>query len=118
MLINKMRFVLTILFLFSLLGDGMLFAQSKETLERKRQELTSDIKQIEKLIDNSLNKKRTLVTNLENLKFKIDLQKKLIININNQLNIIVDEIDEEYDRIKSIIKKTEKSKRRLCINDS
>jgi len=70
-----MRFVLTILFLFSLLGDGMLFAQSKETLERKRQELTSDIKQIEKLIDNSLNKKRTLVTNLENLKFKIDLQK-------------------------------------------
>ena len=67
MLINKMRFVLTILFLFSLLGDGMLFAQSKEALERKRQELTSDIKQIEKLIDNSLNKKRTLVTNLENL---------------------------------------------------
>ena len=54
-----MRFVLTILFLFSLLGDGMLFAQSKEALERKRQELTSDIKQIEKLIDNSLNKKRT-----------------------------------------------------------
>lgn len=71
----------------------MLFAQSKEALERKRQELTSDIKQIEKLIDNSLNKKRTLVTNLENLKFKIDLQKKLIINTNNQLNIIVDEIE-------------------------
>ena len=71
----------------------MLFAQSKEALERKRQELTSDIKQIEKLIDNSLNKKRTLLTNLENLKFKIDLQKKLIMNINNQLNIIADEID-------------------------
>ena len=80
-----MRFVLTILFLFALLGDGMLFAQSKEALERKREELTSDIKQIEKLIDNSLNKKKALLTNVENLKFKIDLQKKLIMNINNSL---------------------------------
>ena len=105
-----MRFVLTILFLFSLLGDGMLFAQSKETLERKRQELTSDIKQIEKLIDNSLNKKRTLVTNLENLKFKIDLQKKLIININNQLNIIVDEIDRNTIELNQLLKKQKKVK--------
>ena len=110
MLINKMRFVLTILFLFSLLGDGMLFAQSKETLERKRQELTSDIKQIEKLIDNSLNKKRTLVTNLENLKFKIDLQKKLIMNINNQLNIIVDEIDRNNIELNQLLKKQKKVK--------
>ena len=105
-----MRFVLTILFLFSLLGDGMLFAQSKEALERKRQELTSDIKQIEKLIDNSLNKKRTLVTNLENLKFKIDLQKKLIININNQLNIIVDEIDRNTIELNQLLKKQKKVK--------
>jgi septal ring factor EnvC (AmiA/AmiB activator) len=110
MLINKMRFVLTILFLFSLLGDGMLFAQSKETLERKRQELTSDIKQIEKLIDNSLNKKRALVTNLENLKFKIDLQKKLIMNINNQLNIIVDEIDRNNIELNQLLKKQKKVK--------
>ncbi|MEO2056108.1 MAG: peptidoglycan DD-metalloendopeptidase family protein [Flavobacteriaceae bacterium] len=105
-----MRFVLTILFLFSLLGDGMLFAQSKETLESKRQELTSEIKQIEKLIDNSLNKKRTLVTNLENLKFKIDLQKKLIININNQLNIIVDEIDRNTIELNQLLKKQKKVK--------
>jgi len=105
-----MRFVLTILFLFSLLGDGMLFAQSKETLERKRQELTSDIKQIEKLIDNSLNKKRALVTNLENLKFKIDLQKKLIMNINNQLNIIVDEIDRNNIELNQLLKKQKKVK--------
>jgi septal ring factor EnvC (AmiA/AmiB activator) len=105
-----MRFVLTILFLFSLLGDGMLFAQSKETLERKRQELTSDIKQIEKLIDNSLNKKRALVTNLENLKFKIDLQKKLIMNINNQLNIIVNEIDRNNIELNQLLKKQKKVK--------
>ncbi|SVA00169.1 uncharacterized protein METZ01_LOCUS53023, partial [marine metagenome] len=105
-----MRFVLTILFLFSLLGDGMLFAQSKEALERKRQELTSDIKQIEKLIDNSLNKKRTLVTNLENLKFKIDLQKKLIINTNNQLNIIVDEIERNTIELNQLLKKQKKVK--------
>jgi len=110
MLINKMRFVLTILFLFSLLGDGMLFAQSKETLERKRQELTSDIKQIEKLIDNSLNKKRALVTNLENLKFKIDLQKKLIMNINNQLNIIIDEIERNNIELNKLLTKQKKVK--------
>ena len=113
-----MRIVLTILFLSSLLGDGMLFAQSKETLERKRQELTSDIKQIEKLIDNSLNKKRALVTNLENLKFKIDLQKKLIMNINNQLNIIVDETERNTIELNQLLKKQKKSKRRLCLNGS
>jgi septal ring factor EnvC (AmiA/AmiB activator) len=110
MLINKMRFVLTILFLFSLLGDGILFAQSKEDLERKRQEITSDINQIEKLIDNSLNKKRALLTNLENLKFKIDLQKKLIMNINNQLNIIIDEIERNNTELNKLLTKQKKVK--------
>ena len=105
-----MRFVLTILFLFSLLGDGVLFAQSKEALERKREELTSDIKQIEKLIDNSLNKKRALLTNVENLKFKIDLQKKLIMNINNQLNIIVNEVESNTIELNQLLKKQKKVK--------
>jgi septal ring factor EnvC (AmiA/AmiB activator) len=105
-----MRFVLTILFLFSLLGDGILFAQSKEDLERKRQEITSDINQIEKLIDNSLNKKRALLTNLENLKFKIDLQKKLIMNINNQLNIIIDEIERNNTELNKLLTKQKKVK--------
>ena len=110
MLINKMRFILTILFLFSLLGDGILFAQSKEDLERKRKEITSDIKQIEKLIDNSFNKKRALLTNLENLKFKIDLQKKLIMNINNQLNIIIDEIERNSIELNKLLTKQKKVK--------
>ena len=105
-----MRFILTILFLFSLLGDGILFAQSKEDLERKRKEITSDIKQIEKLIDNSFNKKRALLTNLENLKFKIDLQKKLIMNINNQLNIIIDEIERNSIELNKLLTKQEKVK--------
>ena len=110
MLINKMRFILTILLLFSLLGDGILFAQSKEDLERKRKEITSDIKQIEKLIDNSFNKKRALLTNLENLKFKIDLQKKLIMNINNQLNIIIDEIERNSIELNKLLTKQKKVK--------
>lgn len=105
-----MRFILTILFLFSLLGDGILFAQSKEDLERKRKEITSDIKQIEKLIDNSFNKKRALLTNLENLKFKIDLQKKLIMNINNQLNIIIDEIERNSIELNKLLTKQKKVK--------
>ena len=105
-----MRFVLTILFLFSLLGNGVLFAQSKEALERKREELTSDIKQIEKLIDNSINKKRALLTNVENLEFKIDLQKKLIMNINNQLNIIVNEVESNTIELNQLLKKQKKVK--------
>ena len=88
----------------------MLFAQSKEALERKREELTSDIKQIEKLIDNSLNKKKALLTNVENLKFKIDLQKKLIMNINNQLNIIVNEVDRNTIELNQLLKKQKKVK--------
>jgi len=110
MLINKTRFFLTILFLVFFLGEDALFGQSKEDLEEKRKELVSDINQIEKLIDNSINKKRTLLTNLENLKFKIDLQKKLIININTQLNIIVDDIEKKNIELNQLLSKQEKVK--------
>ncbi len=110
MLINKTRFFLTILFLVFFLGEDALFGQSKEDLEEKRKELVSDINQIEKLIENSINKKRTLLTNLENLKFKIDLQKKLIININTQLNIIVDDIEKKNIELNQLLSKQEKVK--------
>jgi len=110
MLINKTNFFLTILFLLFFLGEGTLFSQSKEDLEEKRKELVSEINQIEKLIDNSLNKKRTLLTNLENLKFKIDLQKKLIININTQLNLIVNDIEVKNKELNQLLKKQKKVK--------
>ncbi len=51
------------------------------------------------------NKKRTLLTNLENLKFKIDLQKKLIININTQLNLIVNDIEVKNKELNQLLKK-------------
>ena len=51
-----MRFVLTILFLFSLLGDGMLFAQSKEALEFAEEvnEMKITKRQLKKIIKEEL----------------------------------------------------------------
>ena len=88
-----------------------IFSQSKEDLEIKKQALKTEIQNIETLIQKSTNKKRNLLTSVENLKFKINLQKDLISNINNQLNIIVDQIESNNLELKSLSEKQIKTKK-------
>ena len=88
-----MKDIYKILFLCFFLFTQAFFSQSQEDLEIKKQELKTQIKNIEILISKSINKKKDLLINAENLKFKINLQKDLISNINSQLNIIVDQIE-------------------------
>ena len=108
-LINQMKYIYKFLFFCVFLFSQSLFPQSKQDLEMQKQELTTEIKKIEKLINQSKNRKRDLLINAENLKFKINLQNDLISNINSQLNIIVNEIERNskelsklYDRQKKI----------------
>ena len=86
-----MKHIYKFIFLCFFVLSQSIFSQSKEDLEIKKQVLKTEIQNIETLIKKSTNKKRDLLTNVENLKFKINLQKDLISNINTQLNIIVDE---------------------------
>jgi len=108
-LINQMKYIYKFLFFCVFLFSQSLFPQSKQDLEMQKQELTTEIKKIEELINQSKNRKKDLLINAENLKFKINLQNDLISNINSQLNIIVNEIERNskelsklYDRQKKI----------------
>ena len=96
-----MKHIFKFIFLFFFLFSQSILSQSKEDLETKKQVLKTEIQNIETLIKKSTNKKRDLLTNVENLKFKINLQKDLISNINSQLNIIVDQIESNNLQLKS-----------------
>ena len=106
-----MRYFLALLFCLSFFSNQSLFSQTKSDLEQKKQQLAADIKNIELLIDKSINKKRELLTNVENLRFKIKLQQDLIININNQLNLIVEEIKTNNIELSSLLSKQKKIKK-------
>ena len=106
-----MRYFLALLFCLSFFSNQLVFSQTKSDLEQKKQQLAADIKNIEQLIDKSINKKRELLTNVENLRFKIKLQQDLIININNQLNLIVEEIKTNNIELSSLLSKQKKIKK-------
>ena len=82
-----------ILLFFLLLIVTDLRSQSKQALENQRKEIQNEIKVIELKLSNSSKKKGLIISNAEDLNYKIKLQQNLISNINNQLNLILNEID-------------------------
>ncbi len=98
------------LFLFFIFNQS-IFSQTKSDLEQKKQQIAFDIKKIEQLIYKSINKKKELLINVENLTFKIKLQQDLINNINNQLNLIVEEIRIKNIELNTLLSKQKKIKK-------
>ena len=85
---------LTRILLFLLLLTATdIRSQSKQDLERQKKEIQNEIKVIELKLSNSSKKKGLIISNAEDLNYKIKLQQSLISNINNQLNLILNEID-------------------------
>jgi len=82
-----------ILLFFLLLIVTDLRSQSKQALEKQKKEIQNEIKLIEIKLSNSSKKKGLIISNAEDLNYKIKLQQNLISNINNQLNLILNEID-------------------------
>ena len=82
-----------ILLFFLLLIVTDLRSQSKQALEKQKKEIQNEIKVIELKLSNSSKKKDLIISNAEDLNYKIKLQQNLISNINNQLNLILNEID-------------------------
>ena len=75
---NRLKFIflLTTLILYS----TFCYAQnlSQKDLELKRIDLVNEIKNIQKLINNSKDERKLAVENIENLNYKLDLQNELI----------------------------------------
>ena len=89
-----MNIISKILVLIVYLSTLSSISQTKQELEKKKNQIKKEIKNIElKLSDNRKNKD-VVISDIEDIKFKIDLQEELILNINTQLNLILDEINE------------------------
>ena len=89
-----MNIISKILVLIVYLSTLSSISQTKQELESKKNQIKKEIKNIElKLSDNRKNKD-VVISDIEDIKFKIDLQEELILNINTQLNLILDEINE------------------------
>ena len=82
-----------ILLFLILLTATEIRSQSKQDLEKQKKEIQNEIKVIELKLSNSSKKKGLIISNAEDLNYKIKLQQSLISNINNQLNLILNEID-------------------------
>ena len=82
-----------ILLFLLLLTTTDIRSQSKQDLEKQKKEIQNEIKVIELKLSNSSKKKGLIISNAEDLNYKIKLQQSLISNINNQLNLILNEID-------------------------
>ena len=110
-----MNSISKILVLIVYLSTLSSISQTKQELENKKNQIKKEIKNIElKLSDNRKNKD-IVISDIEDIKFKIDLQEELILNINTQLNLILDEINENEKNLfdlneRQIILKNEFSK--------
>ena len=79
-----------------------LRSQSKKLLEKQKIEIQNEIKVIEQKLSNSSKRKGVIISNAEDLNYKIKLQQNLISNINNQLNLILNEIDDNEIQLSNL----------------
>ena len=101
---NRLKFIflLTTLILY----NKSCYAQnlSQKDLELKRIGLVKEIKNIQKLINNSKDEKKLVLENIENLNYKLDLQNEIIKITNNELNIISVSIRNNQESINQLQK--------------
>ena len=101
---NRLKFIflLTTLILY----NKSCYAQnlSQKDLELKRIGLVNEIKNIQKLINNSKDERKLVVENIENLNYKLDLQNEIIKITNNELNIISVSIRNNQESINQLQK--------------
>ena len=93
-------FRLLLCFFLFIVND--LRSQSKKLLEKQKIEIQNEIKVIEQKLSNSSKKKGVIISNAEDLNYKIKLQQNLISNINNQLNLILNEIDDNEIQLSNL----------------
>ena len=90
------------LFIIILTLSSDFCAQTKSALEKQKKEIQKEIKMIELKLSNKSSEKDLIISNAEDINYKIDLQKNLISNINTQLNIILEEIDTNENKLSNL----------------
>ena len=95
---NLSRIILLLIVLIS----SRLSSQTKQDLENQKKQIQEDIKKIELKLKTNFKQKKLIVSNAEDINYKIKLQQNLINNINSQLNLILREIDINENRLSDL----------------
>ena len=95
---NLSRIILLVIVLIS----SSLSSQTKQDLENQKKQIQQDIKKIELKLKTNSKQKKLIVSNAEDINYKIKLQQNLINNINSQLNLILREIDRNENRFSDL----------------
>ena len=95
---NLSRIILLVIVLLS----SSISSQTKQDLENQKKQIQEDIKKIELKLKTNSKQKKLIVSNAEDINYKIKLQQNLINNINSQLNLILREIDRNENRLSDL----------------
>ena len=95
---NLSRIILLLIVLIS----TSLSSQTKQDLENQKKQIQQDIKKIELKLKTNSKQKKLIVSNAEDINYKIKLPQNLINNINSQLNLILREIDRNENRLSDL----------------
>jgi septal ring factor EnvC (AmiA/AmiB activator) len=97
----KLKYFSFILFIFLAIGSSNANAQSQrqQELEEKRRELQQEIREITKLLFAGKKEKKSVVSAVEDLNYKISVRKNLIRITNQQANLLTREINANQDEI-------------------
>ena len=98
---SKLKYFSFILFIFFAIGSSNANAQSQrqQELEEKRRELQQEIREITKLLFAGKKEKKSFVSAVEDLNYKISVRKNLIRITNQQANLLTREINANQDEI-------------------
>ena len=91
-----------IILLLIVLTSSSLSSQTKQDLENQKKQIQHEIKKIELKLATNFKQKKLIVSNAEDINYKIKLQENLINNINSQLNLILREIDRNENRLSDL----------------
>ena len=91
-----------IILLLIVLTSSSLSSQTKQDLENQKKQIQDEIKKIELKLATNSKQKKLIVSNAEDINYKIKLQQNLINNINSQLNLILREIDRNENRLSDL----------------
>ena len=95
---NLSRIILLLIVLIS----SSVSSQTNQDLENQKKQIQQDIKKIELKLKTNSKQKKLIVSNAEDINYKIKLQQNLINNINSQLNLILSEIDRNENRLSDL----------------
>lgn len=95
-------YISRIIFFVTILLASNIQSQTKLDLEKQKREILNDIKKIELKLSKASEQKDLIISNAEDVNYKIKLQQNLINNINSQLNLILIEIEVNENRLSDL----------------